>query len=1041
MDSQDKDPQEDEMYVWPSIAAKEDPMQMEPLAMTAARGQLEAFCALFKRPEYNSEESRSLALLGAASGGCTEIAHKLIEAGVDTALMDENGNMALHLSAEKQHTGIMKLLLDKRYKHSGNFDINAKNGSRKTALHLATESGKSLSVQLLLEHDANVDAATSTGETALHIAASLGHVEVMRKLLAARAEDYRLCRGNKNGRNVLTLAVQKGHTSIVEMLLETGINPKKIQSFQENALVMAAKHLQNGKDMALLFLLRGWNVNVRVEAHIACTALHAAALVGNAPVVKLLLDVGAKHRVGNSQGKQPLHLAVERGDGEVVKMLLSKGADIDATDKQNASPLLLIVSRKDTKMLEMVLESHPGVDIGSKQLPTERTVLQECCFNPEATKLLLERGANAMTRSNSNAIHAVFRAAGGDGAETVRLYLDAGFQPDWTRDDGGSILDVAAFYGQLATVQLLVERGADVKAADKKGTAPIHRAAMRDTPEIVEYLLHQGANLEEMSDDYGTPLMAAAWQDKTETVKFLLGQKANVNATSTKSCRYYTALQAAVERNSPTMVGILLEQGADVNLARGRSSTALCAAIRKGSIDITKLLVEAKADVGSKRGMPERLAIQKNRRDILEILVEHGVDPGRPGRRLLEYPWMWSRSSLERLLRKYPDVNHNARDSAGRTLLIVAVRHRMCPDILLEHPTLINRQDHRGQTALIYAIRRRDRKIVQRLLEAGGDPLSGDVRGRDALYWAALRGDADIFGTVFRQVDKLAQTKSSFVLAINAAAAAGQADFVKELLAKIMTDSASTLALADSNGWSALYTAEQYDKPEIVGMIRHAMLGVPGGSQGAPPLLKAPTEWHPHDKSFSLVCEPDALSLSVAGIARANHPMVPTRDGVYYFEVTIVNEGRNSSLCKRFAVGFCREDTPLGSGADSSRGAWWYHGRNGHFGEQMGYENPNRGPTYGEGDVIGCGVNFKHGTAFYTKNGEIIEYMASGLVFQNLQGRLYPAVMVHAQMAGFEFKAQFCEEGADETAGFRFKGPYTDEKTFLKYQQGLDIRG
>ncbi|KID73637.1 Ankyrin repeat-containing domain protein, partial [Metarhizium brunneum ARSEF 3297] len=293
---------------------------------------------------------------------------------------------------------------------------------------------------------------------------------------------------------------------------------------------------------------------------------------------------------------------------------------------------------------------------------------------------------------------------------------------------------------------------------------------------------------------------------------------------------------------------------------------------------------------------------------------------------------MWSRVSLERLLHKYPNINHNARDSAGRTLLIVAVRHGMCPDILPEHPTLVNLQDHRGQTALIYAIRRGHHETVQRLLEAGGDPLSRDVRGRDALYWAALRGDADMFGTVFRQVDKLAQTKSPFVLAINAAAAAGQADFVKELLAKIMTDSASTLVLADSNGWTALYTAEQCDNPEIVDMIRRAMLGVPGGSQGAPPLLQAPTEWHPQDKFFSLLRQPDARSISVSSIARANHPMVPTRDDVYYFEVTIVNEGCNSSPCKRFAVGFCREDTPLGSGADSSWGDWWYHGGNGHFG-------------------------------------------------------------------------------------------------------------
>jgi Ran-binding protein 9/10 len=30
------------------------------------------------------------------------------------------------------------------------------------------------------------------------------------------------------------------------------------------------------------------------------------------------------------------------------------------------------------------------------------------------------------------------------------------------------------------------------------------------------------------------------------------------------------------------------------------------------------------------------------------------------------------------------------------------------------------------------------------------------------------------------------------------------------------------------------------------------------------------------------------------------------------------------------------------------------------------------GPTFTTGDVIGCGVNFRTGCAFYTKNGEYL---------------------------------------------------------------------
>ena len=53
----------------------------------------------------------------------------------------------------------------------------------------------------------------------------------------------------------------------------------------------------------------------------------------------------------------------------------------------------------------------------------------------------------------------------------------------------------------------------------------------------------------------------------------------------------------------------------------------------------------------------------------------------------------------------------------------------------------------------------------------------------------------------------------------------------------------------------------------------------------------------------------------------------------------------------------------------------WYHGSWGYHGDD-GLKYPNYvvgepyGPTYGTGDVIGCGVDFESGIAFFTKNGE-----------------------------------------------------------------------
>lgn len=49
--------------------------------------------------------------------------------------------------------------------------------------------------------------------------------------------------------------------------------------------------------------------------------------------------------------------------------------------------------------------------------------------------------------------------------------------------------------------------------------------------------------------------------------------------------------------------------------------------------------------------------------------------------------------------------------------------------------------------------------------------------------------------------------------------------------------------------------------------------------------------------------------------------------------------------------------------------SWGYHGDDGNV---FASQNVGKtyGPPFGTGDVIGCGVNFRTGCAFYTKNGE-----------------------------------------------------------------------
>lgn len=112
------------------------------------------------------------------------------------------------------------------------------------------------------------------------------------------------------------------------------------------------------------------------------------------------------------------------------------------------------------------------------------------------------------------------------------------------------------------------------------------------------------------------------------------------------------------------------------------------------------------------------------------------------------------------------------------------------------------------------------------------------------------------------------------------------------------------------------------------------------------------------------------------GVVRANHPMKPGKDGIYYFEVKIENRGDDSKhqISDYFGVGFCEENTPLNIQLGWREGSWGYHGDDGNSfdaGLRTVTGDPY-GPKYSQDHTIGCGVNFDKNTAFYTMDGEII---------------------------------------------------------------------
>lgn len=103
-------------------------------------------------------------------------------------------------------------------------------------------------------------------------------------------------------------------------------------------------------------------------------------------------------------------------------------------------------------------------------------------------------------------------------------------------------------FGKPDVTKLLIEKGADVKAADVTGLQPLHAAAWMNQPEQADILLAHGADLE-AKDDFGdTPLHVAAHRQQPAMYVYLLKKGANPDATNHAGL---TPLQLAQKSLSP----------------------------------------------------------------------------------------------------------------------------------------------------------------------------------------------------------------------------------------------------------------------------------------------------------------------------------------------------------------------------------------------------------------------------------------------------------------------------------------------------------
>jgi hypothetical protein len=154
-------------------------------------------------------------------------------------------------------------------------------------------------------------------------------------------------------------------------------------------------------------------------------------------------------------------------------------------------------------------------------------------------------------------------------------------------------LHLAAYFGVKAILQLLLEKGAAVDAADSTGRTPLHQASKNGHVDVVKLLLEKGAAVD-AANSYGeTPLYLASAYGHVDVVKLLLEKGAAVDAADSYG---RTPLYWASSKGHIDVVKLLIKKGAAVDAANNNGRTPLYQASLNRHVKVVTLLQDRGAN-------------------------------------------------------------------------------------------------------------------------------------------------------------------------------------------------------------------------------------------------------------------------------------------------------------------------------------------------------------------------------------------------------------------------------------------------------------
>lgn len=192
-------------------------------------------------------------------------------------------------------------------------------------LHEAAAKGDVAEIERLIKDGEKPNLQDSKSRTPLHVAAYMKQHAAARALIRLGANPNAL---EIERYDIATIAAVADDIEMLKLALEGGASAKNITSRYDGTALIAAAHLGHAEAVKILI---GAKAPLNLVNNLGLTALLEAIVLGNGganhtATVKALVEAGADVNIADRQGNTPLQLARRRGYVEMARILENAGA-------------------------------------------------------------------------------------------------------------------------------------------------------------------------------------------------------------------------------------------------------------------------------------------------------------------------------------------------------------------------------------------------------------------------------------------------------------------------------------------------------------------------------------------------------------------------------------------------------------------------------------------------------------------------------------------------------------------------------------------